>query len=143
MIPQYSCDILNNLDLSACDISRAYLNTPCGEKVWFQAGNECGENAGKAMMVTKALYGLKSSAKAWRTFFAASLETLGYKSCEADPDVFMKKECDFSGQPYWSYMLVYVDDCLLINHDPNPTMEKLKKMYKMKRDAYGRPERYL
>ena len=134
---------LNDLELSACDISGAYLNAPCGEKVWFQAGDECGENAGKAMMVTKALYGLKSSAKAWRTFFSASLETLGFKSCEADPDVFMKKECDSSGRPYWSYMLVYVDDCLLLNHDPNPIMEKLKKMYKMKGDAYGTPDRYL
>ena len=31
---------LNDLDISACDISGAYLNAPCGEKVWFKAGNE-------------------------------------------------------------------------------------------------------
>ena len=55
----------------------------------------------------------------------------------------MKKECNSLGRHYLLYMLVYVDDCLLIHHDPNPTMEKLKKMYKMKGDAYGTPERYL
>ena len=31
---------------------------------------------------------------------------------------------------YWSYMLVYVDDCLLINHGPGPAIEELNKEYR-------------
>ena len=40
-------------------------------------------------------------------------------------------------------MLVYVDDCFLIHHDPGPEMEKLKSRYKLKNDWYGKPKRYL
>ena len=43
---------LNGLEVSACDISGAYLNAPAGEKVWFEAGTECGDNKGLAMIVT-------------------------------------------------------------------------------------------
>ena len=40
-------------------------------------------------------------------------------------------------------MLVDVDDCLPIDHDPGPVMEELKKEYSLKNDAYRRPDRYL
>ena len=29
---------LNNLDILACDISNAYLNAPCQERIWFVSG---------------------------------------------------------------------------------------------------------
>jgi hypothetical protein len=134
---------LNDLDISACDISGAYLNAPAGEKCWFKAGAESGSDKNAVMIITRALYGLKSSAKAWRDFFKVSLDEMGYKSCPADPDVYMKAECTKEGHEYWSYMLVYVDDCLLVHHDPDPVMEELKSRYTLKKDAYGRPDRYL
>jgi hypothetical protein len=34
--------VLNDLDIMACDVSNAYLNAPCREKVWFIAGPEFG-----------------------------------------------------------------------------------------------------
>ena len=40
-------------------------------------------------------------------------------------------------------MLVYVDDCLAVHHDPGPVMEDLKSCYKLKNDMYGEPKRYL
>jgi len=40
-------------------------------------------------------------------------------------------------------MLVYVDDCLAVHHDPEPVMEDLKSRYKLKNDMYGEPARYL
>jgi hypothetical protein len=33
---------LNDVDVMSCDISNAYLNAPCREKIWFVAGPECG-----------------------------------------------------------------------------------------------------
>jgi hypothetical protein len=29
---------LNDLDILSCDIGNAYLNAPCREKIWFEAG---------------------------------------------------------------------------------------------------------
>ena len=57
---------LNGLDVLSCDIGNAYLNAPCREKIWFKAGPECGENAGKVCKLVRALYGLRSSGAAWR-----------------------------------------------------------------------------
>ena len=54
---------LNDLDIMSCDIGNAYINAPCREKIWFKAGIECGEHKGKVMIITRALYGLKSSAE--------------------------------------------------------------------------------
>jgi hypothetical protein len=38
---------LNDLDIMSCDLKNAYLNAPCREKIWFEAGLECGEDRGK------------------------------------------------------------------------------------------------
>ena len=96
-----------------------------------------------AMVITTALYGLKTSAKAWSDFFGKLLKEMGYTPCVADPDVWMKPQVNKEGYSYWSYMLVYVDDCLAVHHDPGPVMEELKSRYKLKNDTYGEPERYL
>jgi hypothetical protein len=43
------------------------------------AGPEFGSEAGKNMLVKKALYGLKSSGAAFRAFLAEMLHAMGYK----------------------------------------------------------------
>ena len=63
-----------------------------------------------AMVITRALYGLKTSAKAWSEFFGKSLKEMGYTPCVTDPDVWMKPLVNKEGYAYWSYMLVYVDN---------------------------------
>ena len=58
---------LNNLDVFSCDIGNAYLNAPCKEKIWFEAGLECGKSLkGRVMKFCQALYGLKSSGASLR-----------------------------------------------------------------------------
>ena len=42
-----------------------YLNVGCHEKVYTVAGPEFGSNAGKHIVITRALYGLKSSGAAY------------------------------------------------------------------------------
>lgn len=69
---------LNELDIMSCNIGDAYLNAPCQEKIWFKAGIECGEDKGKVMIVTHALYGLKSSGAAWRSMFADLLQKMSW-----------------------------------------------------------------
>ena len=78
---------LNDVEVSACDISGAYLNAPVGEKVWFVAGAACGSMQGTTMIITRTLYGLKTNTKAWSEFFAGSLKEMGYLSCRAGPDI--------------------------------------------------------
>ena len=43
---------------------------------------------------------------------------LGYKSSEADADVWMKRDFRPNGDPYYNYMICYVDDLLHICFKP-------------------------
>ena len=58
---------LNGVDMLACNLENAYLNAPCREKIWFEGGQECGEDQGKVLVITHALYGLKSVGSSWRS----------------------------------------------------------------------------
>ena len=133
---------LNDLDISACDIGNAYLNAECREKLWTKAGPEFGSDNGYVMLIVRALYGLKSSGAAWRAKLAGTLKSMNYKSSEADPDVRLKMACKPTGEEYYCYMLVYVDDVLHIHHNPKEDMDKLNSVYRLK-GGVGKPERYL
>jgi hypothetical protein len=111
---------LNDLDILSCDVSNAYLNAPCREKIWFVAGPEFGSRQGQVVKVVRALYGLKSSGAAWRTFLQQLQPTI------ADPDVYRRRSRKPSGMEYWELLLVYVNDILIISHEPNVHLEKLQ-----------------
>jgi len=92
---------LNSLHVSACDIGNAYLNATCREKSWTIAGPEFGSDKGSTMIITRALYGLKSSGAAWRSTLATTMEKLGYRPTQADPDVWIKRASKQDGSPYY------------------------------------------
>ena len=70
---------LNDLDHRSVDIENAYLKYPCQEKIWTRAGPKFGQDEGKVIIIVMALYGLKSSGAAFRTFLAERLENMGFK----------------------------------------------------------------
>lgn len=134
---------LNGLDIMTCDIGNAYLNAPCREKVWFQGGIETGEDRGKVLVITRALYGLKSSGASWRATLAATLVDLGFTSTQADPDVWRRPARRENGTEYYELCLVYVDDILLVSHDPKPSLLRIGASYELKEGSLGHPETYL
>ena len=81
---------LNDLKVLLCDIQNAYLTAPCREKVWCRAGPEFGSDAEKIMIITRALYGLKSSGASFRAFLAEALHKRRYIPTLADPDVWIR-----------------------------------------------------
>ena len=44
--------------------------------------------------------------------------SLGYKLSDADADVWMMQDLNPNGDPYYKYMLCYVDDLLHIGFKP-------------------------
>ena len=58
--------------------------------IWFEGGVETGEDRGKVLIVTRALYGLKSSGAAWRADLAATLRNINFSLLQADPDVWIQ-----------------------------------------------------
>ena len=136
---------LNGLDIMSCDIGNAYLNAACREKIWFVAGPECGaEICGTPCKLVRALYGLKSSGAAWRALFSAFItNSLDFQPTKIDADVYMRKNHRNGGSPYYEYLLVYVDDVLVISHAPVDVMEQIGKEFEIKNDQFGQPTNYL
>ena len=108
---------LNGLDIMACNIGNAYLNASCcREKVWFVAGPEFGSRQGTVIKVVCALYALKSSGASWRAVFNTTICDMGFEPSIADPDVYRRAFSNPCGFKYYEYVLVYVDDVLIISH---------------------------
>jgi Reverse transcriptase (RNA-dependent DNA polymerase) len=109
---------LHDLQVKTSDIQNAYLTAPVSEKIWVICGPEFGSNAGKQALIVCALYGLKSAGAAFRNHLADCMRSLGYESCLADADLWMKRTTrPDDGFEYYCYVLLYVDDILCIHHD--------------------------
>jgi hypothetical protein len=136
---------LNDLDVKAADISGAYLNAPCRERISIICGPEFGpENEGKRAKIVRALYGLKSSGAAWRSYLAQVLyNELGFNMCKADNDVWYRPAQKADGTKYYEYVLVYTDDILCVSANPFEILAKIDQHFMLKKESIGPPTRYL
>ena len=134
---------LNGLDVLAGDVTNAYLNAPCREKIWFEGQLETGPDKGKILVVVRALYGLKSSSAAWRADLAQALRDMGFKSSYADPDVWIRAARREDGFEYYELILVYVDDVLAVSESPEKIMQALGEVYELKEGSVKEPDIYL
>jgi hypothetical protein len=134
---------LNELDVLAADIGNAYLQAPVREKVLTTAGPEFGpNNVGRTVIIVKAMYGLKSSGAAWHAKLSETLRSMDFTPSYANPDVWYKAATKEDGFQYYQYILVYVDDILVIAHNPIPIMTTIKKAYRLKEEPCP-PKDYL
>ena len=74
---------------------------------------------------------------------AASLRDAGFASCKTDPNVWMKAAVKQNGDKYWAYILCYVDNLLVISHQPQEVMDFLSKRYTLKEGSVKEPTEYL
>ena len=94
------------------DILNAYVQAPVTEKVWTTLGPEFSKDARKNAVIVRALYGIKSVGAAFRSYLARCMESMGYQSCKAYPDLWLRSEIrPEDGVKYYSY-LCYVNDIL-------------------------------
>ncbi len=74
-----------------------------------------------------SINGLKSSSAAWRAMFSEFvINVMGFKLTHADADVYMRRNLRNGGTPYYEYLLVYVDDVLVISHAPEELMKQIR-----------------
>ena len=115
---------LNALEVKLGNILNAYVQAPVAEKVWITLGPEFGKDTRKTAMIVRALYGLKLAGAAFRSHHAKCMESLGYQSCKADPDLWLKSETRPEDEvKYYSYLLYYVDDISCIHHNADSVLE--------------------
>ena len=100
--------------------------------------------AGKKALVVSALYYLKSAGDSFINHMAERMRNIGYLSCLADPDLWFKEETHPSdGVKYYTYFLLYVDDCLAIHHAADTALHEFDHFFKMKSGSIGDPNMYL
>jgi hypothetical protein len=92
----------------------------------------------------RALYGLHGSGAAFQNHLLAKLMTdLGFRSCKADPDVWMRKATTPEGSYYYEYVLYYVDDTLVVSIYLKSILQKGDKYFPMKPNLIAVPDIYL
>ena len=109
------------MELCAADIGNAYLEAYTKEKVALVAGKEFGPLAGHTLLISKALYGLRSSGARFHDKFADTLSDMGFKPTLCDPDVWYRDAGDC-----YEYLCTYVDDLLVAMKDPDAFMKALQ-----------------
>jgi Reverse transcriptase (RNA-dependent DNA polymerase) len=135
---------LNGLSVLSADVQNAYLNAPTKEKCYTIAGPEFSPmNEGRPVLIVRALYGLRSSGARWRDHLALTIRTMGFSACLADADVWLRKNAKPNGSEYYEYLLVYVDNILVVSHNPQSVMDTLSENYTLKAGSVRAPKEYL
>ena len=101
-----------DLEVHHLDIKTAFLNGFLEEEIFMQQPE--GFEEGGAEMVCKlqrSLYGLKQASRAWNERLVQELNGLKFSVTEADPSLFCHQEKKDL------YLLVYVDDMLLVGRE--------------------------
>ena len=60
---------------------------------------------------------------------AKNLRQMGFVSCRADPDVWMKPATKADGTEYYQYVICYVDDVAAAMESPQEFMDELGKRF--------------
>ena len=69
---------------------------------------------------------------------------LGFKLIQGDPEVWIREAVKADGTQYWEYVLLYVDDCLVVSENGEKVLRKeIGKYFVLKETSIGPPKVYL
>ena len=72
------------------------------------------------------------------------MEHLNFESSKADPYVWYRESKRKDGTPYYEYILLYTDDCLVISDNAKAILRKeIGKLFTIKEQSIGDPGQYL
>ena len=68
---------------------------------------------------------------------------LEYSPCLADPDLWYRSAMKEDSTQYYSYILCYVDDIMVMHENAMPILQSINGFMKLKPDSIGDPDIYL
>lgn len=112
------------------DVTTAYIQGNLIEMIYMQQPPMFGDNENKVCQLSRPIYGLKPSGRAWQSKLKEKLEEIGLKESDIEPCVYTGKSgsCNI-------IIVVYVDDLLLASESLETLCKikaKLSKIFKMK-----------
>ena len=138
-------EALNDLDVFAADIWNAYLQAPSSQKDYIICGQEFDvKNIGWMALIHCELYGGKAAGRDFRNHLHSCIEFLNFKSCLADPNVWMRPAIKSDDNTYYEYILLYVDDTLVVSENTQSILHnELGRYFHLKEELIGPPTVYL
>ena len=112
---------LNGMDAYATDIGNAYLEAYTTEKLVIRAGKEFGDLENHLLIVSKSLYGLRSSGLQFNELLSTCLGKLGFEQSKCESNIWI---CDAGD--YYKYVGTYVDDLIIVCKDPQQLLDQLR-----------------
>ena len=95
-------------------------------------------------MIHCALYGGKVAGRDFRNHLHSCMDFLNFKSCLAEPDVWMRLAIKSDGNTYYKYMLLYVDDTFVVSENAESILQNgLRRYFHLKEESIGPPTVYL
>ena len=136
---------LLGLPVIGADIKNAYLQAPSSEKHYIICGHEFGiENIGKVALIRRALYRGKVARRDFWHHLRDCMRRLGFTSSSADPDVWFRRSKRASGEDYYEYVLLYVDDVICISENAEKVIrDEIGRDWELKDESIGPPSKYL
>ena len=103
------------------------MQAPSSEKYYVICEKEFSlEHEGKIALIRRALYGGKLAGRDFWTHLRSCINFLGFKSCQANPDIWMIEATNTDGTDYWEYVILYMDAFLVVSdHSENMLREEI------------------
>ena len=110
------------------DIQKFYITDPFTENICTFLGCEFGEDSGRKAILVCALYGLNSDVAAFRNHLADCMHHLVFLPCSSDLYLWMNPMVSpEDGFNYYTDVLIYVDDVMVIHHDAENLLRIIDK----------------
>lgn len=108
-------------------MQNAFLHGILEEEVYMRQppGYEDPKYPDHICKLDKALYGLKQAPRAWYSRLCTKLQELGFKPSKADTSLFFYSKGNVS-----IFLLIYVDDIIVVSSVPSATATLLKDLTK-------------
>lgn len=76
-------------------------------------------------------------------FSAFIIEGLSFKPTRAVSNEYIQKNYCTGGQPYYEYLLIHIDDVLVVSHAPTYIIQSIGDQFEIKNNEYRPPTTYL
>ena len=122
-----------------------YLQALTSEKHFVICGLEFRlKHLGKCALVVRALYGGKKARHNFWKHLRSCMSYLGFESSKADPDVWYRPFTRADGTEIYEYVLLYIDDCLVISDNATAILRsEIGKYWSLKEESIKPPDIYL
>ena len=98
----------------------------------------------ESALIHQALYGGKSTGRDFRNHLRSCMHHLDFRPCPADPEVWMQPAQKGDGSSYYNYILLYVDDALVVSDNAKSILRKeIGRYFELKEASIGPPKMYL